>query len=86
MLLNESERILAGKIVNQELDFTFEVWAYQKVAEEDLRAAYRAFLARNESNDKRKSLRGTVIRHLTNHGLVVDMTAVAKGWDGRETA
>ena len=86
MLLNESERFLAGQIVNQELDFTFEVWAYEKVADQDLRSAYQAFLARHDSNDKRKSLRGTVIRHLTNHGLVMDMTAVAKGWDGRETA
>ena len=73
-LVTEPQRFLVGKIVNDELDFTFEIWAYAKLADQQLQQSYRALL---EDTNKRKIVPGTVIRQLTNHGLKLNTAQIA---------
>ena len=64
-----SGRILAFRIKNEEIDFTFEVWAYGRMSGEGLQGAHRDFMDRQDTHDKRQSLRGVTIKQFTNHGL-----------------
>ncbi len=64
-----SARILAFRIKNEEIDFTFEVWAYGLMSGEGLQGAHRDFMGRQDTHDKRQSLRGVTIKQFTNHGL-----------------
>ena len=64
-----SQRVLIYQIMNQPIDFTFEVWAYAQMPDEAAQHAYDAFLARQNTFQKRQSLAGCVIRHMSNHGL-----------------
>ena len=64
-----SARILAFRIKNEEIDFTFEVWAYGRMSGEGLQGAHRDFMGRQDTPDKRQSLRGVTIKQFTNHGL-----------------
>ena len=66
-----SARILAFRIKNEEIDFTFEVWAYGRMSGEGLQGAHRDFMGRQDTPDKRQSLRGVTIKQFTNHGLTV---------------
>ena len=62
-------RVLVYQVLNQQIDFTFEVWAYGQLPAQAVQHAYEAFLARQDTCEKRKSLAGCVIRHMTDHGL-----------------
>ncbi len=63
------QRVLIYKILNTQIDFTFEVWAYAPMPDQALQHAYGAFLARQDTFQKRQSLAGCTIRQMTNHGL-----------------
>lgn len=57
---------MAGRIYVEDWDFTFEVWAYEPMTEAETIHVYRTFL---RQRDRRKSLKGKLIRILSNHGL-----------------
>lgn len=59
------EKILAGKIHDPDLNFTFEVWAYRIFEDEEVLSAFRSW---RQSERKDISLRGLTVKTESNSG------------------
>jgi hypothetical protein len=64
----KTERILAGVLIDESINFTFEVWAYEKMTEAQIDSRFAAW---NRKRDKRRSLRNKTVQAISNHGLLL---------------
>lgn len=62
---NPGGRNLAGTVVNKEVNFRFEVWAYRQLTGEELKKAFEAFMRRR---DRRVSLKNKLVQVLSKIG------------------
>ncbi len=59
------ERILAGLLIDESINFRFQVMAYQPLTEGELIYNYRFWYSRR---DKRRALRNQTVTVISNHG------------------
>jgi hypothetical protein len=62
----KQERMMAGGIIVESINFKFEVWAYRKLTDGELNFCWQNW---KRQRDKRKSLKNKVVRVISNHGL-----------------
>jgi len=59
-------RILAGVLVDEELNFRFEVWAYWRMSAREIERHYRQW---SRQQDQLLSLKDQTVKLVTNFGL-----------------
>ena len=59
------DRKVCGVLLDPEINFRFEVWAYRPLTDAEMTAAYRAWYA---GRDKRRKLKNKIIQLVANHG------------------
>jgi hypothetical protein len=61
----QPERILAGELVDESINFKFQVMAYRPLSPQELNFAYNFW---NSQRDKRLSLKDKVVTAISNTG------------------
>lgn len=59
-------RILAGVLIDEKIQFRYEVWAYRNLTNEELAASFNVWM---QQRDRRRSLKKKLVQVIANHGM-----------------